>query len=582
MPGGLQVEELTIVIGGEQGEGIESVGEILTKVLSQMGFNLYGFRNFSSRIKGGHSDFNLRINSEKEIHVNAEIVNILIAFDDATIPLYKDQMAENSIILYDSKSVKASDIPRLSEKVILVEAPFQEFAKELGSSIMKNMVALGMICALANQSKDTFKKNIHDRFSKKGTKVVDNNLAAFDKGYEFVREKGLYSTPLILNQGSKKMFLSGNEAMAIGAISAGCRFMAGYPITPASEILENLIRMMPDFGGVAVQAEDELSSIAMAIGASFAGTRSMTATSGPGISLMQEAVGLSGAVEIPLVIINTQRGGPSSGLATKMEQSDLTAMMGGTHGEIPRIIISPSTVEEAMYDMGTAFNLAEKYQCPVFIAADLVLSTSKQSSKIIDPGDFEMDRGKRLSDEELIMAESKVFNRFAFTDDHISPRSIPGQKYGTHHVTGIEHGETGHPTEDHKNREQMMIKRMSKIEGVTIGEDIKVEGDGEDILIIGFGSTYGAIKEACEEFQSGGTKAGLAHVRLIHPLPTEKLGKLIKKARQVIVVENNFTGQLANVIKQNFAEHSKIQKLTKYDGRPFKPSEIISYCKELV
>lgn len=576
------MEELTIVIGGEQGEGIESVGEILTKVLSQQGFNLYGFRNFSSRIKGGHSDFNLRVSPDKEIFVNSESVNILVAFDYASIDLYKDQMDEKGFILYDSKSVKLSDQSILSSHVNLIEAPFQQLAQEVGGSIMKNMVALGMICALLRQQKDDFKKVIKDRFLRKGQKVVGMNNEAFDKGYEFVNNKSLFTTTLVPLTNTKKMFLTGNEAMAIGAIAAGCRFMAGYPITPASEILENLIQMMPNFGGVVVQAEDELSSIAMAIGASFAGTRSMTATSGPGVSLMQEAIGMSGAVEIPLVVIDTQRGGPSSGLATKMEQSDLTAMLGGTHGEIPRIIISPSTVEEALYDMSTAFNLAEKYQCPVFIAADLVLSTSKQSSEMLDPLKFEMNRGKRISDEELLLTESTVFNRFAFTDDHISPRTIPGQKHGTHHATGIEHGETGHPTEDHRNRVKMMVKRMNKIMDVSIGDDIKIEGNGEDILIIGFGSTYGAIKEACDVYQSNGVKAGLAHIRLVHPFPTEKLEKLINKARQVIVVENNYTGQLANVIKQHIDNHEKIQSLTKFDGRPFLPSDILRFCKELV
>ncbi|GLB60580.1 2-oxoacid:acceptor oxidoreductase subunit alpha [Cytobacillus sp. NCCP-133] len=576
------MEELTIVIGGEQGEGIESVGEILTKVLSQMGFSLYGFRNFSSRIKGGHSDFNLRICTGKEIYVNAEKVNILVAFDKASIDLYLDQMDNSSIILFDSKSVKSDSFPLPKDGVIVIEAPFQELASELGSPIMKNMVALGMICALNNQSGSVFHQVIKNRFIKKGTKTAELNIEAFEKGYAFIQEKNLYSIPLGPVMNSKNMFLSGNEAMVIGAIAAGCRFMAGYPITPASEVLENLIQMMPEFGGVVVQAEDELSSIAMAIGASFAGTRSMTATSGPGISLMQEAIGLSGAIEVPLVIIDTQRGGPSSGLATKMEQSDLTAMLGGTHGEIPRIIISPSTVQEALYDMGTAFNLAEKYQCPVFIAADLVLATSKQSAEILDPLKFEMDRGKRVTDEELAEQGKVVFDRFAFTKDHISPRTIPGQKNGTHHATGIEHGETGHPTEDYKNREKMMIKRMNKIETATLGEDIKTEGNGEDLLIIGFGSTYGAIKEASEGFNMKGIKTGLAQIRLLHPFPADQLESLINKARQVIVVENNFTGQLANVIKQHISDHSKIQKLSKFDGRPFKPSDISNFCKELV
>lgn len=581
--------ELTFIFGGEQGEGIESVGEIFTKALSQMGFFLYGFRNFSSRIKGGHSDFNLRISGDERVYVNAEQVNVLIAFDPDTIQLYRHQLAADSVILYEPGKVKQDDFAGLRQDVTVLSVPFQEIARELGGAIMKNMVALGSACALLDQPLEVFEQAIRRNFAGKGDKIVSGNIQAFHKGQEFVKEKMPPFPAIRAAQGRTRLFLSGNEAFAIGAIAAGCRFMAGYPITPASEILENLVTMMPDYGGVVVQAEDELSSISMAIGASFAGARAMTATSGPGLSLMQEAIGLSGAVELPLVIIDNQRGGPSSGLATKQEQSDLNAILGGTHGEIPRIVISPSTVEEAMYDMNTAFNLAERYQCPVIIASDLVIATSRQTCEMVDPSRFMMDRGKRASEQDLLGYEEAVFKRYAFTHDHISARSIPGQKGGTHHVTGIEHGETGHPTENPWNRERMMIKRMKKIENVSIGEDVKILPGGEnvdlagaDILFISFGSTYGAILEACRQLAALGVKAGMAHIRLLHPFPAAQIAALTTQAKKAVIVENNFTGQLAGLVKQYVSQHDKLHSCLKFNGSPFTPSEITVFCKELI
>jgi 2-oxoglutarate ferredoxin oxidoreductase subunit alpha len=576
------LEEITFVIGGEQGEGIESVGEVVTKVLSRLGYHLYGFRNFSSRIKGGHSDFNLRIHTKNKIYVSSEQVNLLVAFNRDTLTLYKDQLAPNCIILYDPKSVKDLPIDGLREDIAVISAPFQAIAEEVGSGIMKNMVAVGCICALLSIPPEHFAKIIEEKFAKKDQRSAERNITAFQHGLQWIEQNQLTAIPLQSANNQQRLFLSGNDAVAIGAVAAGCRFMAGYPITPASEILENLIQLMPDFGGVAVQAEDELSSVAMAIGASFAGARAMTATAGPGLSLMQEAIGLSGAVEIPLVIVDTQRSGPSSGLATKQEQSDLTALLSGTHGEIPRIVISPSTVEEAMYDMHTAFHLAEKYQCPVLVAGDLVISTSKQTCEPFDAQRFFMDRGKRPSNEELAEAQTIVHQRYEFTSDLISPRTVPGQPYGTHHVTGIEHGPTGHPTENPLNRKQMMIKRMEKIRQATIGEDVKVEGDGEEVLFIGFGSTYGAIKEAAEELRKQGHKVGLSHIRMLHPFPSEQMKQLIQRTTHAIVIENNYTGQLANLIKQHVPNHDRIHSLTKYDGNPFLASHITEFYKELL
>ena len=266
--------------------------------------------------------------------------------------------------------------------------------------------------------------------------------------------------------GQKRLFMIGNDAIALGAIAGGCRFMAAYPITPASEIMEYLIKKLPALGGAVIQTEDEIAAATMAIGANYGGVRAITASAGPGLSLKMEAIGLSGMTETPLVIVDTQRGGPSTGLPTKQEQSDLMAMIYGTHGEIPKIVLAPSTVQEAFYDTAEAFNLAEEYQCPVIILSDLQLSLGKQTVEPLEFDKVEIRRGKLIT-EDLPEIENKgYFKRYEVTEDGVSPRVIPGVKNGIHHVTGVEHDETGKPSESAVNRNLQMDKRFRKVEKI--------------------------------------------------------------------------------------------------------------------
>jgi 2-oxoglutarate ferredoxin oxidoreductase subunit alpha len=568
--------EISCIVGGQQGEGIESVGEILAKAMGRMGFCLFGSRNFSSRIKGGHTDFNLRI-SKEYVYSSSEELEILIAFDEDTIQLHQKSLIENGIILADPKTVNMSNIT-IREGIHCFEVPFSQIATEIGSSQMKNIVAVGAACAFLNQPLEVFEKAVKEQFIKKGETIIERNIEAVQKGYTYVQQLTDIRISLGSVQPAERIFLSGNEAIALGAVLGGCRFMASYPITPASEVLENIVKLLPKYGGVAVQSEDELAAVAMIIGAGYAGTRAMTATAGPGISLMQEAIGLAGAAEVPIVIVDCQRGGPSSGLATKFEQSDLNAMIGGTHGESPRIILSPSTVEEALLDMPKAFNLAERFQCPVFVASDLLLSTSKQSCSIIDYDKIEIDRGKLITDEELAANEDPVYKRFALTEDGITPRSIPGQKKGMHHVTGIEHGPTGHPNENPDNRIAQMNKRANKLQFVPQDDAIKYEGNKKpEVLFIGFGSTYGVIREARMQIEKQGIEVGHAHLRMLHPLPADELSHYVNEASTVIVVEQNSTGQLANVVKQHINLHSKLHSCLKFNGIPLSCSDITSF-----
>lgn len=577
----MKLHELSCLVGGQQGEGIDSVGEILAKTMGRLGFYLFGYRNFSSRIKGGHTDFNLRISTDK-IYSTSEQLEIIIAFDEETIKLHQKSMVKNGVIVVDPKSINIDKLS-IREDIHYLEIPFNQIAIDSGSAQMKNVVAVGAACALLDQSLEVFEQAIEEQFKKKGETVVQTNIEAVRKGYKHLQK--LIDTRFQLEcvESEKSMFLSGNDAIALGAVLGGCRFMAGYPITPASEVLENLIRLIPEYGGVVVQTEDELSAVAMVIGAGYSGSRAMTATAGPGLSLMQEAIGLSGAGEIPIVIVDCQRGGPSSGMATKFEQSDLNAMIVGTHGESPRIVLAPSTVEEALLDMPKAFNLAEQFQCPVFVASDLLLATSKQSCAIIDYNEIKIDRGKLISNEELLASEDSVYKRFAVTEDGISPRSIPGQKKGMHHVTGIEHGPTGHPSENPDNRIAQMNKRMNKLQFVPQHDAIKYEGDKQpDVLLIGFGSTYGVIREARMSMEKNGLKIGHAHLRMIHPLPATDLSQYVSHASTVITVEQNFTGQLADMIKKHMDIHSKLHSCLKYNGVPISCSEITSFAKKVV
>lgn len=297
---------------------------------------------------------------------------------------------------------------------------------------------------------------------------------------------------------------------------------------------------------------------------------------------MAEAIGLAGITETPVVIVDTQRGGPSTGLPTKNEQSDMNALIYNTHGEIPKIVLTPSTVEECFYDTVEAFNLAEEYQCPVIIATDLALSLGKQTVEPLDFSKVEIRRGKLLSD--IPAQEDELFKRYELTDDGISPRVLPGQKHGIHHVTGVEHSETGRPNEDPVNRKQQMDKRLRKLDNLQFPTPVKVEATNEtpDVLLIGVGSTLGTITEAKGRLEQDGYTVNHAQVRLIHPFPRAELEPYVQAAKQVIVIENNATGQLADMIKLHVGYREKIDSLLKYDGNPFLPYEIHQKVKELI
>jgi len=576
------IKQLSWKVGGQQGEGIESTGEIFAIALNRLGYYLYGYRHFSSRIKGGHTNNKIRV-STTEVRSISDDLDILVAFDQETIDVNYKELHSKGVILADAKF--APKKPEDTE-ASLYAVPFTEIATELGTSLMKNMVAIGATSAVLDLDIQVFEEVVREIFGKKGDKVVSKNMDAIKAGFDYMKEKMDATVPTMVLEkadGKHRMFMIGNDAIALGALAGGCRFMAAYPITPASDIMEYLIKKLPSVGGSVIQTEDEIAACTMTIGASYGGVRALTASSGPGLSLKMEAIGLAGITETPIVIVDTQRGGPSTGLPTKQEQSDLMAMIYGTHGEIPKIVMAPSTVQEAFYDTAEAFNLAEEYQCPVIVLSDLQLSLGKQTVEPLDVSQVEIRRGKLVT-EELPEIENKgYFKRYEVTEDGISPRSIPGVKNGIHHVTGVEHAETGKPSESSVNRIAQMDKRFRKVENIRFNTPVYKYAPHEDadLLIVGFNSTRGAIEEAIGRLEQDGLKVNHAQIRLIHPFPTDEVLQLVQSAKKVIVVENNATGQLANIMKMNVGHADKITKYVKYDGNPFLPHEVHSKCKEL-
>ncbi|RFU67848.1 2-oxoacid:acceptor oxidoreductase subunit alpha [Bacillus sp. V59.32b] len=576
------INQLSWKVGGQQGEGIESTGEIFSIALNRLGYYLYGYRHFSSRIKGGHTNNKIRVSTAQTRSISDDL-DILVAFDQETIDVNYQELHAGGVIIADSKfnPVRPQDTD-----AAMYAIPFTEMATELGTSLMKNMIAVGASSAVLGLDITVFNEVVEEIFGRKGEQIVQKNLDAIKAGYDHLTEKlgeKVGAMQLEKADGQKRLFMIGNDAIALGALAGGTRFMAAYPITPASEIMEYLIKKLPAVGGTVIQTEDEIAAATMAIGANYGGIRAITASAGPGLSLKMEAIGLSGITETPLVIIDTQRGGPSTGLPTKQEQSDLMAMIYGTHGEIPKIVMAPSTVEEAFYDTAEALNLAEEYQCPVIVLSDLQLSLGKQTVQPLDYSKIEIRRGKLVSEELPEPENGQYFKRYEVTESGISPRVLPGTKNGIFHVTGVEHDETGKPSESAGNRIAQMDKRMRKIENIAFKTPVyKNTPHAEaDLLIVGFISTRGVIEEAMERLAADGIKVNHAHIRLIHPFPADEMLPLVQSAKRVVVIENNATGQLANILKMNVGNVTKIKSILKYDGNPFLPHEIHTQCKEL-
>jgi 2-oxoglutarate ferredoxin oxidoreductase subunit alpha len=567
-------ENITVMIGGQGGDGTLTVVSLLGHVFRNIGLNIYDARNVLSRIRGGHADGLIRA-SVNEIYSVGDHVDVLVAFDEEAVKAASGEMSDSAVIVYDDSKGKLSDAS-MKPGYKVYSAPLGNLvANELRRNIYKNTAAFAIVGRILGLEDELLLEVLRARYEKRGKESFDANIRALQIGLSVANEKIKTSSfRLARKPKNDKILSTGNEAAAFGFLVAGGRFFVGYPITPATDIMEWLAPRLPKFGGVVKQAEDELAVINMGIGAACAGARVMVATSGPGQSLMTEGVGHAGEAEVPIVVVECQRVGPSTGEPTKNEQSDLNHIVYGSHGEFPRIVIAPGTPSECFYETVRAMNLAEKYQLPVFLMLDQALC---QNSTTIDPFDISqvaIDRGKLLDSEQLSKLE--VYKRYEFTDDGVSPRSIPSQEGGQFQVTGNEHNEFGLVSVDKTNRLKMMRKRMLKLE--VARKDLpkaNIWGPNKaKIGIIGFGSSFGPIMESMKQLESDGHEAKFLQIKTIWPLLEDEIQAFLDLADVVFVVENNYQGQLANLIRSAIGDSEKIQGITKFDGSSFKPIEI--------
>jgi 2-oxoglutarate ferredoxin oxidoreductase subunit alpha len=426
-------------------------------------------------------------------------------------------------------------------------------------------------------SLELLEKMVTDRFRKKGELVVNKNIDALKAGYNYVDQHPFKLTiPKFeaIEHPTKKIVMSGNEALSIGAIAAGCRYFGGYPITPASDILEFMDRELPKFGGSVVQTEDEISAIASVVGASYAGKKAMTATSGPGLSLMVEILGLAMMSEIPLVVVDAQRGGPSTGLPTKMEQSDLNLAVFGAHGDAPRVVLAPGDVSECVPYIIHAFNIAEKYQTPVVFLTDQSLAHRTQTFPQPDFSKFAIVNRIQPDAEQL-----KEYKRFASSANGVSPMAIPGTEGGMYAATGLEHSERGSPNFTPQMHVQMSAKRFKKIEEISKekGFTARFGPKKAKIGMIGWGSTQGALEEGMNLANKEGLSVALLQCKMVFPLPEADILEFLSSVEQVVVAELNYAGQFNQIIRSKFLIPTLA--LTKCEGLPFYAEEILAKLK---
>lgn len=565
-----------VMFGGQAGDGSLTTGDLIAAVFRRSGLEVYTYKDFPSRIRGGHTNYVIRACSVPDYGL-ADAVDVLAAFDIEAVEAHLGELRPGGCVIFDSTSAALPDALRRPD-VVWYELPLARIAKQdLGREIVRNTIALGVLGALFEIDPQIVRAEVRRVYERKGPAVVDLNLRAIEAG-----ERALAAPAFAGNERHalaraperERLLMLGNDAIALGALAAGCRFVAGYPITPATDILEWMAREMPRFGGVAVQAEDELAAITMVLGAAWAGTRAMTATSGPGQALMTEAIGLAGVLEIPIVVVECARAGPSTGMPTKTEQSNLNHVIYSGHGEIPRIVLAPGTVHESFELTVAAFNLAEQYQLPVFVLTEQALCQSKAT---LEPLDLEptIERGKLIAQGAV---EFGTYARFSEADDGVSPRVVPGVPGGMHLAAGSEHDAFGVITESADNRVRMMDKRMRKLDAMRpLLPRAIVHGVADaDIAIVGYGANRGPIVEAVDRLGRAGIPVRFLQLRTLWPFPADDIRDFIRGAEHAFVVENNFTGQLEALVRSVAGPLDRLQGIRKYDGRPFRPIEIIA------
>jgi len=560
-------DEISIVLGGSAGQGIQTIESLLMSSLQTQGYNVFATKEYMSRIRGGSNSTEIRITSQKRSAYTKRI-DMLLPLDEAVLSHLEKRITSKTLILADAKSFKKQYPYTISD------IPFGSMARDFVNPVFANTIAVGVVLGLMKVDKEAFEASLKKLFGHKGEEMVQKNIQAGDAGYKqgqhlaFLQELDIHIPHYKKPQ--ENILLNGVDALGMGVVAAECNFISSYPMSPGTGLLTFLAQAGKKFGIAVEQAEDEIAAINMALGAWYAGARAIVTTSGGGFALMEESVSLAGMLETPVVIHIAQRPGPATGLPTRTEQGDLNLALYSGHGEFPRAIFTPGSPEE-MFEAGqVAFHIADKYQSLVFILTDQYLLDSVGSV-------LEKDL-KRMPMKNLIVKTEKKYLRYQFSKSGISPRGIPGFGEGLVVVDSDEHTQDGHLTEDLEMRVKMMDKRMQKLKGMQ-KETLAPEKGGAKkgkILVVGWGSTKSVIAEALEKSES--KDIATLHFKQVYPLP-KNISDYFEGAKKIIVIENNFTGQFTNLLKQEGIP--VFDMILKYNGEPFCVEELTEKFKKV-
>jgi len=543
--------DLTLAMVGSGGDGVVTLGEMIAQAGAQEGLHVMKVEAYGPQIRGGESSCTVRVSAEP-IYAQGDLVEVLVVFDWADLARFKGEIdcSPDAIVLYEEsdKTPIAQASAELEQTARLIPIPFLQLAKDnTGTPLAKNIVTLGILSTLFGLPEQLLKKAVQHRFAAKAAAVLDANLQGFAAGIEYARgldvqvsDKRLEYTP-----GQPMLLMSGNELSAVGALHAGCRFFAGYPITPSSEILHYLSMRMPQFSGTIIQTEDELAAIGAVIGASFSGVKAMTATSGPGLALMTEMLGLASMAEIPAVIIDVQRGGPSTGLPTKSEQSDLFQALWGSHGDAPRVVLAPADVEDCFHATVAAFNIAEEAQMPVIVLSDQFIAQRRETLSMLTL-DHEV-KGRQVPS----VGELQDYKRYKLTTTGVSPMTFPGIKNGEYQTNGLEHDEYGQPTSMHLTHEQMNDKRYRKLRQVRANYSFfrRYGSDKAEVGILCWGSAKGPVKEAVLRANGRGEEVAAFVPQVLYPFPYHEFEEFLKGVKECIVIELSYSAQFYKYLR---------------------------------
>ena len=577
----MKTDEVVIRVGGAAGDGVQSAGLIIAKAFSRSGLHANTYNYYQSIIRGGQSWYQIRA-SDRKVRSQGDNVNVMIALNKDSLERHTSPtineggaspIGKDGLVIYDQS---ISDFRKGDCQYCAL--PLSEIAARHGkNALMKNTVAIGAAMASIGINFEVLASVIRDQFGNKGT-AAEENVKAAKEGYDHYLQN-FKKLNVTLKTSSKKFYLiSGGESLALGAVNAGMKMYVAYPMTPASSALHYLAEHEKDFKIFVKIPEDEISAVNMAIGANYAGVRAMTGSSGGGFSLMVEALGMSGMMEVPLVIYESQRAGPSTGLPTKTEQGDLNLVIGASQGDFPRIVLAPRNVEDAFYCTREAFNLAEKYQVPVIVMSDLYVAEHYETVEKFDLN-FKIERGKIAS------PGSENYRRYEYTSDGISFRALPGTAELMHNEDSDEHNEYGDVVSDAVTdptlRVESMKKRMRKLDGYIreMPPTPTYRYDDAEIAIIQWGGTQGVVEEAVDALREKGIRVGLIEINRVYPLNPD-IGKLLHGKKQIIVVENNYSGQMNRLLRSEFLV--KTDLVTKFDGESFYPGALTEEIEAII